>query len=216
MKYFHHIKRPAFTMIEIIFVIIVIGILTSLALPRFERDSRQNAADNILSAIRYTQQLALLDNKTSTNANWQKTLWAIRFVGTKNAYYTIATDDNKNGAIAKEEATVDPTNGKYLFNTSGVFSNMAADESPNIFIGHNYGINSINFSGGCSNLQKHIAFDHLGRPFNGIGTATWKYSKIMHSDCIINFGFDDSDIPDLNITIEKQTGYAYIVGQHNS
>jgi len=216
MTYSYHIKRLAFTMIELIFVIIVIGILTSLALPRFEKNSRQEAADNILSAIRYTQQLALLDNKTSTNSNWQKTLWAIRFNGTTNAYYTIATDDSKNGAITKNESAIDPANGKYLFNTSGVFANISADESPNVFIGYKYGIDSMSFSGGCSNAQKHIAFDHLGRPFNGIGSATWKYTKIMHVDCTISFGFANSDISDLNITIEKQTGYAHIVGQPNS
>jgi len=216
MKYLHHIKRTAFTMIELIFVIIVIGILAALALPRLDRDSRQEAADNILSAIRYTQQLALLDNKTSTKNDWQKRLWAIRFTGGSDSYYTVGTDDNNNSSISKYETAVDPANGKYFFNSSGVFANIAADESPNIFLGYKYGINSMNFTGGCSNTQKHVAFDHLGRPFNGIGSAGWNYAKIMYSDCSIVFGFSDNSITDLNITIEKQTGHAYIVGQPNS
>jgi type II secretory pathway pseudopilin PulG len=202
-------------MIELIFVIIVIGILTSLALPRLDRDTRQEAADNILSAIRYTQQLALIDNKVSTNSTWQKTLWAIRFTGGSDAYYTVATDDNNNSAISKEESAVDPANGKYLYNTSGIFANIAADESPNIFLGYKYGINNITFTGGCNNAQ-HIAFDHLGRPFNNIGTATWDYATIMPSDCTITFKFSDNAINNLQIIIEKQTGYAYIVGQANS
>ena len=59
-----HKQSKAFTMIELVFVIVVIGILAALALPRIERDLRQEAADNILAAIRYTQHLALNDNKT--------------------------------------------------------------------------------------------------------------------------------------------------------
>lgn len=203
-------------MIELVFVIIVLGILASLALPRLNRDIRQEAADNILSAIRYTQQLALLDNKVSTSTKWQQTLWAIRFTGGSNAYYTIGTDDNNNSTISKEETAIDPTNGKYFYNSSGAFSTIAKDESPNIFLGHKYNINQINFSGGCSNNQKHIAFDHLGRPYNGIGTASWDFAKLMHTDCTINFKFADRTIDDLNIIIEKQTGYAHIVGQPNS
>jgi len=215
MKHLYHIKRPAFTMIELIFVIIIIGILTSLALPRLERDSKQEAADNILSAIRYTQQLALLDNKVSTSNKWQRKLWSIRFTGGTDSYYTIGTDKNNNSTISKEETAIDPANGKYFYNSSGAFSTIAKDESPNIFLGHNYGINSITFIGGCSSAQ-HVAFDHLGRPFNNIGNAGWDFAKIMHSDCTISFGFADNEIENLNISIEKQTGYAHIVGQPNS
>ena len=32
------VKKPAFTMIELVFVIVVLGILAALALPRLERD----------------------------------------------------------------------------------------------------------------------------------------------------------------------------------
>ncbi|HFD14502.1 MAG TPA: type II secretion system protein [Epsilonproteobacteria bacterium] len=215
MKYLIPIKRQAFTLIELVFVIIVISILASLALPRLDRDVKLEAGDNILSAIRYTQQLALIDNKVSTSATWQRTLWAIRFTGGANAFYTIATDDNNNSAISKDESAIDPANGKYLYNSSGVFANIAGNESPNIFLGYKYSINAINFAGGCANAQ-HIAFDHLGRPFNNIGAAGWNYATIMQADCNLTFGFSDNSIGNLTITIEKQTGHAYIVGQPNS
>ena len=68
-----HKHTKAFTMLELVFVIVVLGILAALALPRMDRDLRQEAKDNILSAIRYTQHLALMDNKTNPlDANWQR------------------------------------------------------------------------------------------------------------------------------------------------
>jgi prepilin-type N-terminal cleavage/methylation domain-containing protein len=212
MRKVSNMKRSAFTLFELMVVIIVIGILMAMALPRIERDNRQEAADHILSAIQYTQQLALVDNKVSTAGNWQMKLWAIRFtVSTanyENTYYTIGTDEDNSSAISKTEAAIDPANGKYLFNTNGAFATIAKDESPNAFIGYNYGINGITFSGGCSNGSL-IAFDYLGRPFVGIGAARNNYATYMTSDCNITFSFI-SNPKNLSIIIEKQTGHTYI------
>ena len=197
-------KHSAFTMLELIFVIVVLGILSALAMPRLERDLRQEAKDNLLSAIHYTQHLALTDDKTNPNdGNWQKKLWMIQFVqfGGK-LRYRIGADTNGGGAINKVEAAIDPINGKYIYNNS---TSLQSDESPNIFIGKTYGINSLSLSGGCT--SQHIAFDNLGRPFNGITTATNDYSKYMTSDCTMTFGFASSDLSDLIITIAQETGY---------
>ena len=95
----------AFTMLELVFVIVVLGILAALALPRMDRDLRQEAKDNILSAIRYTQHLALMDDKTNpTDANWQNKLWKITFSSSTDNlanFYTVSSDSNGNGAVVK-------------------------------------------------------------------------------------------------------------------
>ena len=206
-------QTKAFTMIELVFVIVVLGILASLALPRLDRDLRQEAKDNLLSAIRYTQHLALMDNKTDpTDTNWQKKLWQIRFSTSADNlanFYTVSSDAAPyNGAVSKDEAAIDPINGKYMYNAGGD-TTIDADESPNIFIGKKYGINSMSFSGGCSSAQ-HIAFDNLGRPHNGLGSATNNYSQYMDSNCTIIMGFADTTLTDLNITIATETGYVSI------
>ena len=209
-------QTNAFTMLELVFVIVVLGILAALALPRMDRDLRQEAADNILSAIRYTQHLALNDDKTDPfDPNWQKELWQIRFTVSSNnegSFYTISSDQNHLGGVDKNETAIDPINGKYMYNNS-TSVDIDSDESPNIFIGRKYGINSLSLAGGCS--AQHLAFDHLGRVHNGIGSATNNYNKYMSSDCNMTFGFVDSLSP-LIITIEKETGYAYIIGQEDS
>ena len=210
----------AFTMIELVMVIVVIGILAALAIPRMERDNRQEAADNILSAIRYTQHLALIDDKTDPfDGNWQQKLWMIQFFGGNNAYYIIGSDTNKNGSISKTESAIDPANGKYMHNTGGFAAAAANNESPNIFLGHKYGINAVSNSGGCT--SKHIAFDHLGRPFSGLrvtptGTLAGNdYAKYMTDDCNLTFSFTGGE-DNLTIIIPKETGYAYIADQPDS
>jgi len=197
-------KHSAFTMLELIFVIVVLGILSALAMPRLDRDLRQEAKDNLLSAIRYTQHLALTDNKTNpSDTNWQKKLWMIQFLRFDGKLrYRIGADTNGGGAIDKVEAAIDPVNGKYIYNNSTSLQN---DESPNIFLGKLYGIDSLSLSGGCT--SQHIAFDNLGRPFNGITTATNNYSKYMTSICTMTFGFASSGINDLIVTISPETGY---------
>ena len=73
-------NRNAFTMLELVMVIVVLGILASLAMPRMDRDTRQEAETNILSALRFTQNLALTDNKTDpSDPTWQKELWKLHF-----------------------------------------------------------------------------------------------------------------------------------------
>lgn len=222
----NHLRfKKAFTMIELIFVIVVLGILAALALPRMDRDLRQEAADNILSAIRYTQHMALMDDKTNPDdVNWQQTLWMIKFTGGNNAYYTVSSDIGPTiptrGTVNKTESAIDPANGKYMYNSSGAFSSIGANESPNIFLGHKYGINAITFSAGCNAHNsalaanvKHLAFDNLGRPHSGLdttatGLAGNDYATYISSDCNITFAFSNASINPLVITIRQETGYA--------
>jgi prepilin-type N-terminal cleavage/methylation domain-containing protein len=214
-----HGQEKAFTILELMMVVVVLGILAMLALPRMDRDIRQEAADNILSAIRYTQHLALLDDKTDPfDPKWQKKYWTIRFTISAthpdNSYYIITSDMNRNNAASKKESAVDPSNGKYMYNSGGSFASLGDDESPNIFIGRKYGINRLKLSGGCD--HKHIAFGKFGRIYSNIGALTNKYESYIVKDCKLTFGFKEDRIDDFTIIISKETGYAYIEGEPGS
>ena len=205
-------KRSAFTMIELVFVIIVIGILASMAIPRMDVDLRVDAQSNIVSALRYTQNLALSDNKTDPRTttypgDWQKTLWQLRFrdVGGK-WYYTISSDINREGGVSKIETAIDVSNGRRMFNGTGDYT-IDSDESPNIFLSKKYGITSVVLSCDSDGANQHIAFDHLGRPHANInGSTTNDYATYLQSDCNITIGFQDSDIKNLVITVAAETG----------
>jgi len=213
MKQLPKKSLPAFTMLELVFVIVVLGILAALALQRIDRDIRQEAADNILSAIRYTQHLALIDNRIDPNDQyWQKTLWKIEFTSGSNSYYTVSSDKNKDGIVQKTETAIDPSNNKYLYHLN--LNPVQNDESPNVALGIKYGIDTITGSGGCANT-KEIAFGINGRVFNGINTATNDYSTYMSNECNLTFEFSGGQ-NSLIITILPETGYAYIDGQEDS
>jgi len=218
-------KKAAFTMIELVMVIVVLGILAALAMPRMDRDLRQEAGDNILSAIRYTQHLALMDNKTDpNNPNWQQTLWTIQFMNAGNEwFYRVASNMDNNNNLDLAEAAIDPSNGKYMHSTDA--SPAGPNESPDIFLTAKYGVTNVDFTN-CSGAVgdgntivavgvRHIAFDYLGRPHRGVVQGgTNDFHTLLHTDCSIQFTFSDNTTMD--IIIRQQTGYANIVGQPNS
>ncbi len=215
-------KRKAFTMLELVLVIVVLGILAGLAMPRMERDLRQEAADNILSAIRYTQHMALIDNKHKFNrADWQRAFWQIQFENCSGGgiFYTIGTDDqNYQGDIDEDESILDPANGKRIFwrNTVSCANGGDSETSPNIFLSKKYGLTNISGTGGCDGVQ-YIGFDRLGRPQIGFsGSDKPDYNSYMSSDCNFAFSSSSGAFDPFNIIIKKETGYAYIDGQEDS
>ena len=212
-------RRVAFTMMEVVLVIIVIGILAALSMPRLDRDLKQEAADSILSDIRYTQHLALTDNKHKfDNAGWQKAFWKFNVESCGSAsglFVSIGTDVDYEGDTDRIEAAIDPVNGKPMFwlNTASCADGGDNTVSNRIFITKKYGITAISGSGGCANLQ-HIGFDYLGRPhvsFSNSGTPD--YSSYMSTACTFTFTLADDTF---DITIEAETGHAFIVGQEDS
>ena len=209
-------------MIELVFVIVVLGILASLAMDRMDRDLKQEASEQILSDIRLTQQLALRDNKhlSDNNSTWQRAYWQIDFNCTSDCNYSVGSDIDLSASIKKEESAIDPTNGKYIYNDLTTDSTM----SEKVLLKEKFGINDINGSTACppKNGIISIAFDYLGRPYTNIGSSiSADFSTILMTDCNLTFTMstdEDNDGTDdqFIITIEAETGHSFIVGQDES
>jgi len=229
MKY----KKSAFTMLELIFAIIVLGILAAMAIPRLERDLRTEAAHNVLSAIRYTQHMALMDNVERPGTDdWQRMFWRFGKEGCSDngIFYYVGSDKSREGNINvvppnAGEAALDPANGNWMMGQNGQDCETdlsgqtfidGRNASKNIFLTKLYGISEgkMQFSSSCRTIDAdhgHIAFDYLGRPHSGItALATPAYSTFMTTDCNITLAFEDTSIPNVIITIEKETGRAFI------
>lgn len=211
--------KKAFTMLELVMVIVVLGVLAALTIPRMERDLRQEAADTVLSNIRYAQHLALIDNKHKFNDNqWQRTFWQIKFESCASGsgiFMSVGSDTDKEGDLDREETALDPANGKPMFwlNTADCSDGGDGTVSENIFLGKKYSVTSIVPGGGCSN--QYIGFDHLGRPYNSgfPGSSKPNNAGLVTSICTLTFNLEADDL--FTVAIEPETGYAYIVGQED-
>ena len=205
-------------MLELVLAIIVVGILAVMAIGRLDRDHKQEAADTILSNIRYAQHLALTsDMHKFDDPKWQQRYWKIMFSQCSNGdwFFRVGSDDDEDsgGTFEKSEAATDPLNGKPLYLAdSGNCSDSTV--SSNIFLTKRFGVTNITGNGGCNGVQ-HIGFDHLGRPHVSFGASTTpNQASYISQSCVFKITMSDGD--DINITVEPETGYAYIGGQPDS
>ncbi len=127
-------------MLELVFVIVVIGILAAAIIPRMDRDTLYEASEQLLSHIKYTQHLAMTDNVyDDTNVNWFQNRWRIVLVDASDDY-TIT-----NGTVnAKDPLTGNEIDGTDDYNL---------DEKYSAQIDTDY----------------TLVFDQLGRPHSGVG-----------------------------------------------
>jgi len=208
-------------MIELVFVIVVIGILASAFIPQLSRDLRQEAKDTILSALYQTKQLALNDSKHNSNdPQWQKSYWKWRYTLCKKGdiFYIVTSNiDNRTNADRVESA-IDPSNHKYIYQSNYICRKDAKEnilDSPKVLITKRFAITSIVSKGGCSGFQ-HVAFDSLGRPHSGIdGYTQPDYKFLLKDDCSFTFNFDKegfftSELKPFTIVIESITGRIYL------
>ncbi|WP_345980698.1 type II/IV secretion system protein [Sulfurimonas sp. HSL3-2] len=218
-------KKPAFTMLELVFVIVAIGILSAVFIPRFGQNKLSEAANQLISHIRYTQHLALMDDKfDATDGSWYKKRWQIVFSTGDNfannrPSYSIFSDKNANGNLDPNEIALNPIDKtKYL--TGGVTGYAQLDirnmstfvGTKELNLGTKYNIDTISLSASCSTGTR-IAFDHLGRPLKGpLTNYTSPYDTsggrgLVSAPCDITM---TSSYGTATIRIEPETGYVHL------
>ena len=170
-------------MLEMVFIIVIIGILSAAIIPRMDRDTLYEASEQLMSHIKYTQHLAMIDNVyDDTDVNWYQHKWKITFSGNQ---YTISKSQTgtftDHTTIAK-----DPSSGLEIDGTNGVNGN-------DYDLKDKYNV--------TMNLSGVLSFDHLGRPYTGNATT------LLTSDYNITLS-EGSD--SATITVTPETGYSYI------
>jgi prepilin-type N-terminal cleavage/methylation domain-containing protein len=205
--------KKAFTMIELIFVIVVIGILAAVIMPRTGSNKLHEAATQVLSHIRYTQHLAMVDDKfDENNATWWKQRWQVRFRTSGGVIqYAVFNDLNDLGNIncnASEctEPALDPLTKLPLFYT-------ASRPNKNMELS-NFGITNLTTTCNTDDNFAYatrlgvIAFDNFGRPYSGIHDSTSPTQYLMTANCDIVLTGAEGNV---TIRVHPETGYACIL-----
>ncbi|SFV74703.1 Putative periplasmic ATP /GTP-binding protein [hydrothermal vent metagenome] len=221
--------KKAFTLMELIFVLIVIGILAVLIIPKTKTNPLQEAAIQLASHLRYTQHLAMIDDKyTTSDDKWYKMRWILVFSSSKYTggsdvwAYTIFSDTagNHTGDAQQSEIAKNPLNQEQLM-TGGYGKEKAINFTDDGFkgmkelnIGTKYGIigdNGVKLKGGCR--YSRIGFDYLGRPMYGSHKDSVKpyddyHQQLIKTDCKIIL--TDQENNSVTLIIKPETGYISI------
>lgn len=196
--------RRAFTMLELIFVIVIVGILSFIAASSFQRNTVQEATDKLVSHIRYAQHLAMVDDKFNpTLPNWFRNQWHIDIELDNNLWvYSILSANNPN------QYAKDPQNSTTFL--SGLSTVAQDNRSKDLQLQAKFGITSITFSNTCLTANNatgfRLYFDYLGRPYGNKSTATTPYANLLTGICTIVLS--NGNVADnMTIEISPETGY---------
>ena len=186
--------KTAFTMLELIAVILIVAILSIIMIPRFSDSKLREAADQIMSHIRYTQHLAMMEDKYISNPSlsaeetnlkktkntkyWYKSYWEIMFhtSGAESPTYSIFSDSPTSGTTGSgvaaydgnprnaDKVAIDPANQLKMCGLSHTTSSIPEDK---IDTSLRLGKKyGITSLTVSNNCNSHrFLFDAIGRPF---------------------------------------------------
>ncbi len=220
--------KKAFTMLELVFVIVVIGILVAAIVPSTRTNPLQEAAVQVLSHIRYTQHLAMVDDKyDADSATWFRERWQIIFSENEGSAdvmgYTIFSDEAGGSSGNPDEAEIARNPSNTSRRLTGGWNNgniLNIDHASfigtdKLNVGRSYGVTDITFSNTCDGVNgtsKRIAFDHLGRPLQGTlssNTQAYDTNDLIQSDCDITLTHTDGN--NIIIRVQEETGFSCIL-----
>ena len=211
--------KKAFTLLELIIIIVIVGILSSIILSRTKDDSLEQAALQLMSHIRYTQHLAMMDDKIDRkDSKWMQKRWQIIFCKQGNSNnkwaYTIFADTygTSSGKPNKTEIAINPLNLNQRM-TGGYNSAAELNVTHSTFIGMKtmnlgmtYGITNMSFS-----CNQRIVFDYSGRPMKtdiSSNIQSYESNQLMDNNCTISLSNSNGTI---SLEVEKQTGYVKLL-----
>ncbi len=231
--------KKAFTLLELVFVIVVIGILSATVIPTTKENILRKAATQLVAHIRYTQHLAIIDDKFNTlDPIWFEKRWRLKFsngLGTNNKYSYTIFDDRDGAATGNpdpDEIAVNPLDRrKKLTGGAATVSNTVINTNDKnatkeMNLGLEYGILDVDFSATCrtANNNKLITFDALGRPIKGTTSdmnssyqsATNASNILISEQCVIDLcSVSDCSVANaeekISIAVEPETGYVHIL-----
>ncbi|ARR00539.1 prepilin-type N-terminal cleavage/methylation domain-containing protein [Campylobacter porcelli] len=199
-------KIKAFSILELIIVMIIIGIFISITTINFKNDELLRAVNQVAFHLRYTQYLALIDDKFNPDdKDWFKGRWQIYFIKTIDKksvlHYAIFSDSGKySGSPDGYEVAKNPLNPTKVLAIShaGISSINPTDE---LDLMSKFNISNVELLDGCSYYNStRISFDNLGRPYKGNPKSSSNSTQnLITSTCKIRLTHKNGECIHINI-----------------
>ena len=199
--------KKSFSLIEFIFVVLLVGIVVSHSVQKNNLSKLKLAKNQILLHLKYARYIALLDNKYNLNDNkWHKQRWSMKFLNCQEniggLYYVVYNDLDGNGAISKEETIKDPLTNNYIYSYQCTKDSFY-DKSKFVLLSEDYAIEKIDVSCNKTTTIGQISFGNNGKVYakNGINESDYEIIE----PCTIKL-FDKHNQSE-TITIYPNSGY---------
>ena len=230
--------KGAFSLLELAFVIVILGVVLGVAKFYFVADKNLAlAAKQIQNDLAYTRNLALMQaafrafDTSVAKDEWFKARWQVYFIRSKSATndeqtYTIFLDKNgdgnanlgKNELNLDREIAVDILNAKKLMNSgqSGVISKDDERANARFNIEKKFGVKAVEFKGACAGATR-VIFDEFGRLYSPLKNANAPYEKLLfhkNAPCIIRL--KNAQEQSICIVLDTLSGYAFVPKTQNA
>ncbi len=230
--------KGAFSLLELAFVIVILGVVLGVAKFYFVADKNLAlAAKQIQNDLAYTRNLALMQaafrafDTSVAKDEWFKARWQVYFIRSKSATndeqtYTIFLDKNgdgnanlgKNELNLDREIAVDILNAKKLMNSgqSGVISKDDERANARFNIEKKFGVKAVEFRGACAGATR-VIFDEFGRLYSPLKNANAPYEKLLfhkNAPCIIRL--KNAQEQSICIVLDTLSGYAFVPKTQNA
>jgi|GEM_PF-5514231 len=226
--------KKAFTLLEIVFVVTIIAILSITTFSLYENDDLTIAKEQVLEHIRYTRYLAMSESKfdpiesfylnqtgsgQSGMGKYQLSFWQIRFIKRLSTNpqvigYSIYSDRDRKGNI-DTVSHIEPAVNQYDRKLIHAFGDPDSQKvSVDSFLNLRYGIVDVYFSTSCqpagysrvSNDIGTIVFDNNGVPYSGVSNVR-STEFMLKNDCNITLVHKSGK--KAIVTVSKGTGYVF-------
>lgn len=230
--------KSAFSLLELAFVIVILGVVLGVAKFYFVADKNLAlAAKQIQNDLAYTRNLALMQavfrafDTSVAKDEWFKARWQVYFIRSKSATndeqtYTIFLDKNgdgnanlgKNELNLDREIAVDILNAKKLMNSgqSGVISKDDERANARFNIEKKFGVKAVEFKGACAGATR-VIFDEFGRLYSPLKNANAPYEKLLfhkNAPCVIRL--KNAQEQSICIMLDTLSGYAFVPKTQNA
>jgi prepilin-type N-terminal cleavage/methylation domain-containing protein len=200
-------SKKAFTIIELLFTIIILSIFSGLIYSNLKISKLNLAANRIVLYLNYTKYLASLENHYNNDeAKWFKKLWTLKFQRCRSSvgglYFIVYSDKDMDGYIDKVETAKDPLTQRYLYSSNYCNENSSINNKY-VLLTKQYKIEEVTVS--CNNTSSigQISFDQYGRVYSKLTQN--EYTNEVVNECVIKLKDINND--EISIIISPKTGF---------